>query len=315
MKKRLPRRPRLQLVLLLMLLAGLIMPIGSQAQQGILTIDPHDYSVRAVRIPGAVALDGVLDEPAWGRAQPATDFTQRNPDEGAPASERTEIRILFNGSTLFIGARMYDQHPQNLVVSQMRRDSRLMGDDYLDIVIDTFHDHRNAFQFQINPAGARYDAYITDEGRDVNGDFNVVWDAATVVDAEGWTAEIAIPFSQLRFPNRGDEHLWGINFYRNIRHKNEEDYWVPTPRDFGYRAITRMSNAGLLQGLEGIHSGRNIQVKPYGLGGTGLTRVRAPDPGEPARETDSLTDLGVDLKVGVTASMTLDLTFNTDFAQ
>lgn len=287
----------------------------ARAQQGLPQYDPDDYVVRAVRIEGAPQLDGRLDDAVWLEAQPATGFIQRNPVEGAPASERTEIRILYNESMLFIGARMFTSDPDALVVTQMRRDSRLHGDEYLDIVLDTFRDRRNAFQFQINPAGARYDAYITDEGRNVNSDFNVVWDAAVRIDEEGWCAEIAIPLNQLRFPDNDGEQVWGINFYRNIRQKNEEAYWVPSPRDFGYRAITRLSNAGRLVGLEGLRSGRNIQIKPYGMGGGSRERFRSPTPGEPAAATDGVADAGLDVKVGLTPNLTLDLTLNTDFAQ
>ncbi len=288
---------------------------SASAQQDMTAYDPGGYVVRAVRIPGLPVIDGRLDEPAWERAEPATGFVQRNPVEGAPASERTEIRILYNNDTLYIGARMFEAHPEDLVVTQMRRDSMLQGDEYLDIVIDTFHDHRNAFQFQINPAGARSDAYITDEGKDINRDFNLVWEAATTVDALGWTAEIAIPFRQLRFPDVPGEQVWGINFYRNLRHLNEEVYWVPTPRDFGYRAISRLSNAGQLVGLEGLRSGRNFQLKPYGLAGGEITREKEDGTGRILRETDVLADTGLDLKVGLSTNLTLDLTFNTDFAQ
>jgi hypothetical protein len=288
---------------------------GVGAQQGIQEYDPHDYVVRAVRIQDALQIDGRLDEAAWVQADPATGFIQRNPDEGAPATERTEIRILYDAGILYIGARMFASDPDALVVTQMRRDSRLHGDEYLDVVLDTFHDHRNAFQFQINPAGARFDAYITDEGRNVNSDFNVVWDAATRIDDRGWSAEIAIPLNQLRFPNTDGEQVWGVNFYRNIRHNNEEAYWVPSPRDLGYRAITRLSNAGRLLGLEGLRSGRNVQVKPYAMGGVARERERYPDPGESADATDGVGDAGLDVKIGVTPNMTLDLTFNTDFAQ
>ncbi len=300
--------------LILSALLGLVSSNGVCAQQDMLHYDPHEYVVRAVRIPGSPVIDGRLDEPAWGRAEPATGFVQRNPREGAPASEGTEVRILFTGSTLYIGARMYVADPSRLVVTQMRRDSMLQGDEYLDIVLDTFHDHRNGFQFQVNPAGARSDAYITDEGRDVNRDFNIVWEAVTARDALGWTVEIAIPFSQLRFPDDPGPQVWGINFYRNIRHLNEEDYWVPTPRDFGFRAISRLSNAGLLEGLEGLRSGRNLQLKPYGLTGGALLRERE-ESGHIIRSSDGLADAGLDMKVGLATNLTLDLTFNTDFAQ
>lgn len=302
------------IAVLLSLLAGSA-AAQSDPQEGLPpgSWDPHDYRVRALRVERSPIVDGRLDEPVWQRAEPATGFTQRNPDEGVPATERTEIRILYTRGVLYIGARMYDSRPEELVATAMRRDSRLHDDDFLAIMLDTFHDHRNAFAFHVNPAGARWDAYITDEGRDVNSDFNVVWEAATEVDEQGWVAELAIPLSQLRFSGVAGPQQWGINFQRNIRRKNEEVFWVPVPRDYGMRGFNRMSNAGVLTGLNDLPVGAHIQFKPYALGGGALRR----DLDEAVADWDDsrVTDMGLDMKYGITSNMTLDLTFNTDFAQ
>lgn len=288
---------------------------AARAQQGISEYDPADYTISARFVERAPALDGRLDEPVWLQAQPATGFTQREPVEGAPATERTEVRILYTRQTLYVGARMFDSQPEKLVVTQLRRDGRLHDDDHFAFVLDTFLDRRNAFIFNINPAGARFDAFITDEGRSVNSDFNVVWDAATSVDEEGWTAEIAIPLSQLRFVSTGGEQRWGINFRRTIMKNNEEVYWVPTSRDLGWFGLHRLSNAGTLEGLSGLDQGTNLQVKPYVMGGAARARDLEPDPGEPAITTDSVIDGGLDIKYVPSPNLTVDLTLNTDFAQ
>lgn len=309
-------RHMLRVMTCLPVLVLVTLPLGTaNAQQGIGEYNPADYVVGARFVERAPVLNGRLDESVWLQARPATGFTQREPSEGAPATERTEVRILYTRQTLYIGARMFDSEPERLVVTQLRRDGRLHQDDHFAFVLDTFLDRRNAFIFNVNPAGARSDGFITDEGRNVNTDFNVVWEVATSVDDEGWTAEIAIPLSQLRFVSADGEQVWGINFRRTIRKNNEEVYWVPTPRNLGWFGLQRLSNAGTLEGLSGLDQGTNLQVKPYVLGGAARDRDLSPDPGEPAITTNSVTDTGLDIKYVPSPNLTLDLTVNTDFAQ
>jgi len=210
---------------------------------------------------------------------------------------------------------MWHEDTGTLVVNQLRRDGRLHSDDHFAVILDTFLDRRNGFIFNVNPAGARYDGYITDEGRSVNSDFNVVWEAATDVNGEGWTVEMAIPLSQLRFASNGHELTWGLNFRRTIRKNNEEVYWVPTPRHLGWFGLHRLSNAGTLTGLNDLSQGTSLQVKPYAIGGVAMNRDLDPAPGDPERTTDSVGDGGLDIKFAPTENLTLDLTFNTDFAQ
>ncbi len=294
----------------------LTIPVPSvTAQQGTVEYDPADYRITAKFVERAPALDGRLDDPEWLNVEPATGFTQRDPQEGAPATERTEIRIIYTTQTLFIGARMFDSQPEELVITQLRRDGRLHQDDHFALVLDTFLDRRNAFVFNVNPAGARYDGFVTDEGRNVNSDFNIVWDVATSVDDEGWSAELAIPLSQLRFVSTGGEQLWGINFRRTIRKNNEEVYWVPTPRHLGWLGLYRLSNAGTLDGLTGLNQGTNLQIKPYIAGGAARDRDLSPGSGDPAITTSSVADAGLDIKYVPSSNFTLDLTLNTDFAQ
>jgi len=210
---------------------------------------------------------------------------------------------------------MWHEDTGTLVVNQLRRDGRLHSDDHFAVILDTFLDRRNGFIFNVNPAGARYDGYITDEGRSVNSDFNVVWEAATDVNGEGWTVEMAIPLSQLRFASNGHELTWGLNFRRTIRKNNEEVYWVPTPRHLGWFGLHRLSNAGTLTGLNDLSQGTSLQVKPYAIGGVAMNRDLDPAPGDPERTTDSVGDGRLDIKFAPTENLTLDLTFNTDFAQ
>lgn len=273
------------------------------------------YRIRATAVAKGPDVDGRLDDEVWRSAEPITGFTQRNPVEGAPATQRTEIRMLYTPTVLFVGARMYDADPDRLVVTQMRRDKSLDGDDNLSIILDTFRDLRNGFVFTVNPAGARYDAYVTNEGKNVDADFNAVWDVRTSRDGEGWVAEIAIPLSQLRFPDHAGEQVWGVNFARVIRRNFEDTYWVPVPRDFGSSGFFRLSNAGELVGLEGLEQGTNLQVKPYLTGGLSATRELNVTPGVHRLTRDGVADAGVDLKYSLTSNLVLDLTTNTDFGQ
>ena len=282
---------------------------------------------RAVRVEGAPAIDGdVLGEAIWEDAVVTTGFSQNTPDEGQPASERTEVRIIYTQDTLYFGIVCYVSDPSTIIVSDSRRDSSLGETDSFRIIIDAYLDKQTGFVFGTNPAGLEYDGQVTNEGqgsgrfggggfvrrsgsqqqRGSGGGFNVNWDGVWQVDAQvseiGWTAEIAIPFRTLRYPT-GDVQIWGLNFQRNIRSRNEHSYWAPLPRQFN---LNRVSLAGELQGIE-VPPQRNLKLTPYVLGET----LR------PARDTKTTTlgDFGADLKYSVTPSMTLDLTYNTDFAQ
>ena len=282
---------------------------------------------RAVRVEGAPAIDGdVLGEAIWEDAVVTTGFSQNTPDEGQPASERTEVRIIYTQDTLYFGIVCYVSDPSTIIVSDSRRDSSLGETDSFRIIIDTYLDKQTGFVFGTNPTGLEYDGQVTNEGqgsgrfggggfvrrsgsqqqRGSGGGFNVNWDGVWQVDAQvseiGWTAEIAIPFRTLRYPT-GDVQIWGLNFQRNIRSRNEHSYWAPLQRQFN---LNRVSLAGELQGIE-VPPQRNLKLTPYVLGET----LR------PARDTKTTTlgDFGADLKYSVTPSMTLDLTYNTDFAQ
>ena len=281
---------------------------------------------RAFLVDGAPEIDGdVLGEAIWDDIVPATGFLQNTPDEGQPASERTEVRIIYTEDTVYFGIVCYVSDPSTIIVSDSRRDSSLNDTDSFQIIIDTYLDKQNGFLFGTNPAGLEYDGQVTNEGqgggrfgggvvrrsgsqqqRGSGGGFNVNWDGVWQVSAEiselGWTAEIAIPFRTLRYPS-GDVQTWGLNFQRNIRSRNEQSYWAPLPRQF---RLHRLSLAGELQGIE-VPPQRNLKLTPYVLG----QALRRTDD----TKTTALGDVGADLKYSITPSMTLDLTYNTDFAQ
>ena len=284
-------------------------------------------TVTAVQIEGAPTLDGkVLGDPAWARVPPTDGFTQVAPDEGAAGSERTAVRIAYNGDTLFVGVVCYDREPSGIVVVEGRRDSDLDNTDNFRILFDTFKDGQNGFVFATSPAGLEYDGQLTAEGTGSGaqagggagarvgvgqqvgsgGGFNLNWDGSWQVRASitdvGWSAEFAIPFRTLRYPS-ADVQTWGVNFQRDIRRRQETSYWAPIPRQFN---LNRVSMAGQLEALK-VPPQRNLKIAPYVLGQS----VHRSASGR----TVGLGDAGGDLKYSLTPSMTLDLTYNTDFAQ
>jgi hypothetical protein len=257
--------------------------------------------VQALPISAEIDIDGRLDEPVWSEAEIATDFVQREPDESDPATEKTEIRIVYTPRMLYIGIRAFDSRPESIMAREMGRDAALMRDDSVIILLDTFHDHRNAYFFETNPTASRTDGYVTDEGQDFNIQWDGVWWAASQIDASGWTAEIGIPFWTLRFDPNVDS--WGLNVRRLIRRKNETAFWSPIGLD---AELFRISRAGHLGGLTGLQQGLNINVKPFITASTGESE-------DDGAESDF--DPGLDVKWGVTKGSSLDLTINTDFAE
>ena len=275
---------------------------------------------RAASTLEAPVIDGRMDDEVWQGAEPLTGFVQANPFEGQPATERTEVRILFDDDALYIGATLYDSDPDGIIATDARRDSGLDDTDSFRVILDTYHDLQNGFVFGTTPAGLEYDGQVSNAGggggggggpqmrarTGSGGGFNLNWDAswsvATSVGDYGWSAEFAIPLRTLRYGT--SPQTWGINFQRNIRRKREEDFWSPIARIYN---LYRLSSAGELHGLE-LPAPRNLKVIPYGLGAGGRDYSLE-------GETQSNFDFGVDAKVGVTPSLNIDLTYNTDFAQ
>ncbi len=280
----------------------------------------HTAALRVERPP---LVDGdVLGDPAWADVVPATGFRQTAPDEGQPASERTEVRVVFTDDTIYFGIVCYDRDPAAIIVTDSRRDSSLSDSDSVQIILDTFLDQQNGFVFGTSPSGQEYDGQLVNEGaggsgmgrggtsRGAGGGFNLNWDGVwqvrTTISDIGWSAEFAIPFRTVRFPT-GRTQTWGVNFQRNIRRRNELAYWAPLPRQFD---LFRVSMAGRLTGVEAPAGlWRTLQLTPYVVG-EALRRSDTLD-----NRVTALGDIGGDLKVGVTSGLTLDLTYNTDFAQ
>jgi hypothetical protein len=258
-------------------------------------------TARAADTP--IVLDGALDEVVWQSADPAGEFVQAEPHEGDAATEPTEVRLAFDRDALYIAVRCLDSAAGGAIVNDIRKDFVAGEQDSFEILLDTFADRRNGFVFVVNPVGAKSDTQIANEGRDVNTNWDAVWSVATRSDGTGWTAEIRIPFKTLRF-ERGDGRIWGVNFSRRIRRKNEVDYWSPVPRVYN---LYRASLAGTLDGLPDASQGRNLRIKPWVAANN--TRATA------GTAFDHDFDAGLDLKYGVTPSLTLDVTVQPDFAQ
>jgi len=264
--------------------------------------DADRRSIQAIPATPAPRIDGRLDDAVWQTTAPASGFVQAEPDEGQPASQRTEVWVAIDRSNLYVAAWLHDDGHSRPLINEIRRDFRGDTQDAFEVILDTFGDRRNGYVFSTNPAGAKADRQVTNEGREVNASWDAPWSVRTRIVPDGWTLEMAIPLRTLRSA-RGAP-LWGINFSRRIRRNNEVAFWAPIPRAY---ALSRVSLAGNLLGVRQIGGGRDLRVTPYVLGRT----VR--ETGGPA--FDETADVGADIKLGVSNGLTLDLTLNPDFAQ
>ncbi len=286
----------------LVMIQLLCRPVAAAERSTLQLTNDGRRTMAAAETHAPITIDGALDEPVWRDAEPATGFVQAEPHEGQPASEATEVRLAFDRDALYVAVRCADATPGGLIVNDIRKDFVAGEQDTFEVILDTFADRRNGFVFVVNPAGAKSDTQIANEGRDVNSSWDAVWSVATRVDSNGWTAELRIPFKTLRF-ERGADRIWGVNFSRRIRRKNEVDYWSPVPRVYN---LYRAGLAGTLTGLPDASQGRNLRIKPWIAGDT--TR-----PVGGAFEHDA--HAGLDVKYGVTPSLSLDVTVRPDFAQ
>jgi hypothetical protein len=254
-----------------------------------------------------VIVDGRLDEPVWASAPAVSRFVQRQPVEGAPASEPTEVRFLFSSRALYVGARMTMSEPQLIQAPVSRRDNPDQA-DFISISFDTFLDRRTSYTFGVTAAGTRFDHHHpTDRESSVDATFEPVWRAAVQRTATGWTAEMEIPWSQLRF-NRSDELVFGLNIRRSIPSRNEEAYWIMVPR----QEVGWASRFGRLTGMRGIETTRRIELLPYAAQSASF--VGQVDPSDPfASDRRDQTRIGGDVKIGLGPNFTLEGTLNPDF--
>ncbi|NNF14111.1 MAG: carbohydrate binding family 9 domain-containing protein [Gemmatimonadetes bacterium] len=300
--------PLIGLVGTVLLVAWTAVPVHAQESW-------EEYRVNAIRTAVPPTLDGILEEGVWERAERLENFVQQEPDEGAPSSERTVVYLLYDAENLYVGVRAWDTSARGVNATEMRRDSdRLLEEDNIQIILDTFKDSRSGYMFVTNPLGAQLDQQVFNEGEgarpglptsNINRDWDGVWHVASRIVDDGWIAEIAIPMVTLRFPD-GRLQSWGMNVMRNIGSRNEQAFWAPISKEF---TIARVSMAGSLEGMQELDRGMDLRVTPFVT--SGASRVL-----ESQNEVDNWDrEVGVDLKYGITAGLNLDLTVNTDFAQ
>ncbi len=261
-----------------------------------------DRNLPARRTTATITVDGRLDEEAWATAEIATNFIQVQPQTGQPAVDQTEVMVLYDDTNLYVAARCFDSDPSGIRINTLEEDFESNNTDMFGFVVDSLNDRVSGFEFFINPAGARHDAQIFRDGELTNIDWDGVWEVVTTVDERGWYVEVVIPFKTLRFSG-APEQAWGFNAVRRTRRTNEDSTWSPLP--LRIRSITRTSWAGMLTGLEDVRQGRNLKIKPFVIGSARTF----------AAGTDFDGDAGIDLKYGLSPSLTLDLTYRTDFSQ
>lgn len=264
---------------------------------------------RAARTSAPLRLDGVLDEPAWLTADSITDFRQQEPDEGRPATERTVVRILATDEGIYLGFWLY-QPPGRIVRSQLRRDSDLETDDFVAFLLDPQLDHRSAYAFGVNANGAMAEGEVKGDDADTNWDG--VWDARARITSEGWVAEVFVPWQTLRYPR--DAERWGLNLVREIRGKNEAVMWRSWQRQFGFFYLP---GEGELEGLGPLPPRRVVEARPYAstTGSLAVREYRADATDSVVSGSEADLAFGLDAKVAVSGTLTLDLTTHTDFAQ
>ena len=280
--------------------------VAQQQSVSSLSGSPTTVAVAVRANPESPDIDGRLDDEAWKPAPVISDFTQRDPNEGEPGTERTEVRVIYTDAALYVGVRAFDSQADQIIGHLTRRDE-WSPSDWIGVAIDSYRDRRTAFLFMVNAAGVKRDIYLFDDNNE-DESWDAVWEVATSRDPEGWTAEFRIPFSQLRFPN-ADQVEFGFNVYRQINRLNEEQYWrVPPQNQSGI-----VSRFGDLVGIENIKPPRRVQVMPY-VSATGAWEPA--EAGDPFRTgSDQNGALGADINAGVTSNLTLSATINPDFGQ
>jgi hypothetical protein len=285
-------------------LAGLLIIFSSSAGSS-LAFQAHTSAAAAkrstvARAKSRITIDGLLNEADWLEAVPVGEILQRDPHPGEQASEKTELKLLFDDEHLYIGVGCSDSEPNRIIGTQMERDADLSADDRIEVLIDSFHDRHNAFYFSTNPLGALVDGLIIENGQ-LNRNWNAIWYVRAHRSDAGWTAEFAIPFKSIGF--KSGEQVWGFNFSRTIKRKLEEDRWAAPRLDLKFFQV---SEAGEIAGLNGIHQGRGLDIRPF-ISGNALHAVDA--------GTDVGSKAGLDIFYNITPSLKWTTTINTDFGE
>jgi len=256
-----------------------------------------------------ITVDGILDEPIWQTVQPITEFVQRLPKDGGTPSEESEMRILYDNNHLYFGFTFFDSEPEKIRATILNRGGWLHRDDKLEIALDTYLDRRNAYLFELNPLGTQDDALITDENRPSLDEW--AWDGVYISEGRvtdfGWVLEVAIPWNTLRFPNK-DELTMGLAVKRYINRKNESVIWPHIGLEYS-SDVYQVSQYANLTGLKNIKRGNDIKIKPFGIGGSQKQTF------DDETTSDNMGNGGVDIYYGLKSNLTLNLTYNTDFAQ
>jgi hypothetical protein len=272
--------------------------------------DSMEYRAEAYRTYQSIEIDGEFNEEDWQNAKTITRLVQYEPAEGELISQPTEIRILYDAKEIYFGFTCFDTDIPKMVANEMRRDGSgqdgLRENDHVSILLDTYNDRRNGFFFRVNPLGAMEDMALINSGESRNQAWDAIWTCRTKINENHWTAEIGIPFSQLRF-SKSDDMTWGLNLGRSLMRNQEDATWAPLSKAHGFFARYRTDTLGNLVGLKGITPSRNLELLPYVL--PKASRIEADN------DTDGELELGFDVKYGLTSNLTADLTFNTDFAQ
>ena len=256
--------------------------------------------------PHPPVIDGKLDDPIWQNLKWGGDFTQREPKEGVPPTQQTAFKITYDNNNLYVGIRAYDTEPDKISRIMCRRD--YFDGDWVEINIDSYHDLRTAFSFSVNAAGVKGDEAISNDGGNWDKSWDPIWYVKTHVDSKGWTAEMKIPFSQLRFANK-KEHVWGLQFMRRLYRKNERSIWQFIPK----KSAGYVHRFGELRGIMGIQPKRMVQLLPYSVGKLQTFEKEEGNPFSTGRSNNLMG--GLDGKIGITNDLTLDFTVNPDFGQ
>lgn len=264
------------------------------------------YTTKPLQGSEAPTINGLIDESSWDLVEWSGNFIENEPDENTPPSQQTKFKILYDQKYLYIAYRCYDTEPDKIEKRLSRRDG--FAGDWVEINLDSYHDKRTGFSFTITAAGVKGDEFISDNGNNWDGSWNPIWYTATNIDEEGWTAEVKIPLSQLKF-GKSKEQIWGLQVNRRFFRKEERSVWQRIPQD----APGWVSEFGELHGLIDIEPQKQLEIQPFVV--TQYDTFPAED-GNPFRDGDDFKlNGGLDAKIGITNDLTMDLTVNPDFGQ